>query len=413
MRKRLIILLLVGVGGLIGLIGLHIHYNLSHMHIGLEAACRTRLRFLVGTDTEWMARGPYNLDTIYMYKGHVIDADPAEWWRPNQIMWLSNGCNRVVCGIRNYHSFVFRDQSEPGCQPSLIPLDRPRPANPAADGTIAYALTHHRGLWTVLFAYEDGSEATNITHAFRQFYWDPAFSPDGTQLAFATKAVGADAPWHIGVIQSDGTRVRSITPDENERSSRPAWSPDGQRLVFQSTRHKQDSWNIWVIDSDGSNMEQLTDDPAAAMAPVWSPDGNSIAFHSYRDGNGNIYVMQTDGTHQRRLTNHLANDTDPDWSPDGTQIAFQSSRDTPDGCGMNVWVMDADGSNLRNLTGHTDCTRSGAPAWSPDGTQLVFQSYRRGNERSLYVIDADGTDEQRIIASRERGPVGFPDWQPE
>jgi Tol biopolymer transport system component len=82
---------------------------------------------------------------------------------------------------------------------------------------------------------------------------------------------------------------------------------------------------------------------------------------------------------------------------------------------MNVWVMDADGSNLRNLTGHTDCTRSGAPAWSPDGTQLVFQSYRRGNERSLYVIviDADGTDEQLIIASSEWGPVGFPDWQPE
>jgi tol-pal system beta propeller repeat protein TolB len=416
MRKRFIILLLVGIGVLIGL------YVITHIHIGLEAACRARLRFLVGTDTEWTARGPYNLDTMYRYKGHVIDADPAEWWHPNQIMWLSNDCNRVVCSTRNYYSFVFRDESERGCHPRLIPLDRPLPANPAADGSIAYALTQHRGLWTVLLAYEDGSEATNLTHAVRVLDWDPAFSPDGTQLAFTTKVAGAesgalvipgsgDTPWHIGVIQSDGTGRRTITPEENWHSSRPAWSPDGQRLVFQSTRHKQDTWNIWVVDSDGNNIEQLTDDPAAAMAPVWSPDGNSIAFHSYRDGN--LYVMQTDGTHQGRLTDHLANDTDPDWSPDGTQIAFQSSRDTPDGCGMNVWVMDADGSNLRNLTGHTDCTRSGAPAWSPDGQQIVFQGYRRGNERSLYVIDADGTDEQLVIASRERGPVGFPDWQPE
>jgi TolB protein len=128
-----------------------------------------------------------------------------------------------------------------------------------------------------------------------------------------------------------------------------ALSANTGQIVF--TSYRDGNFEIYVMDADGGNQENLTNHPAFDYYPDWSPDGASntgrIAFTSFRDGNLEIYVMDADGGNQENLTNHPAFDYDPDWSPDGTKIAFVSRRD---GGPSQVYVMDADGKNVIKLT---------------------------------------------------------------
>lgn len=158
---------------------------------------------------------------------------------------------------------------------------------------------------------------------------------------------------------------------------------------------------IFIMKADGSNPIQLTDNPAYDAWPTWSPDGSQIAFVSDRAGNPDIFVMNADGTNLRQLTDHPANDIWPEWSPDGTQIAFPSRRDG----NFEIYVINVDGTNLQRLTntpGHEDF-----PAWSPDGTKIVYT--RSEIDRGTYVMNADGSDEKRILYSIALEPAWSPD----
>ena len=130
------------------------------------------------------------------------------------------------------------------------------------------------------------------------------------------------------------------------------------RIAFESDRGWH--WEIYVMDNDGGNQRNLSNNPAEDMDPSWSPDGKWIAFASDREAewpNYDIYVMGANGGNQRRLTNDRHNDRSPSWSPDGKRIAFVSTRDGNAG----IYVMDADGGNQRRLTKN----RRGdiSPAW--------------------------------------------------
>jgi len=97
------------------------------------------------------------------------------------------------------------------------------------------------------------------------------------------------------------------------------------RILFSAGPHPHQ--DIYVINADGSDLTQLTDDPAADSDPAWSPDNTRIAFRSRRHGNDEIYLMNADGSGQTNLTNHPAMDLSPAWSPDNSRIAFASSRE--------------------------------------------------------------------------------------
>lgn len=162
-----------------------------------------------------------------------------------------------------------------------------------------------------------------------------------------------------------------------EEGINPVWSPDGTQIAFQT-------FDIYVVNVDGSDLTRLTVDEAYDSSPQWSPDGSQIVFESDRDGNSEVYLMNADGTGQTNITNHPAHDIYPSWSPDGTQITFMSDRDGD----YEVFTMNADGSNLAQITFNSDFDE--LPVWSPDGVNIVYASLIGDEIPGVFYIPASG-----------------------
>ncbi len=272
----------------------------------------------------------------------------------------------------------------------------------------------------------DGKNQRNITnHPDRDSV--PSWSPDGKRIAFTSKRDGHPdrrPGWitsEIYVMDADGGNQQNITNHPNSDLS-PAWSPDGKRIAFGSDRdeildiHGFPTYEIYVMDADGGNPQNVTNNRHDDWVPSWSPDGKRIVFISYREGHfigdfelitSEIYVMDADGGNQQRLTENRKNDWSPSWSPDGTRIVFSSDR-KGDFINNEIYVMDADGKNQQRLTENRH--EDGAPSWSPDGKRIVFVSDREGNHE-IYVMDTDGGNLQNLTNNPggDFGPAWFGD----
>ena len=157
------------------------------------------------------------------------------------------------------------------------------------------------------------------------------WSPDGTRIAFAAQRYGQKS--HIYVIDADGRNLIQLTNNAGGNRN-PSWSPDGRRIAFTSN----DTGEIRVMDVDGSNVTKLTDFGGGDYAPKWSPDGSRIAFFSYRSGQYEIYVVDVAGGDPIQLTTSRwtlpgtlpsgagVGSAEPNWSTDGKRITFMFPR---------------------------------------------------------------------------------------
>ena len=195
--------------------------------------------------------------------------------------------------------------------------------------------------------------------------------------------------------------IRAVLPIGAVKSIDELTCPlDGRAIAFESSRIGSSvTWDLHVMRADIPNNEENEYPPSALTrgdagrnwAPEWSPDGSHVVFASTRHGNyeiyvGNIVAMLNDaGYEPYRVTTNEHMDVLPQWSPDGTRIAFTSWQ----GDHKHVWVVDADGTNLERVTSGPAGTENGLGTWSPDGTKIAFVS-NRGGGYDIYMMDAAG-----------------------
>jgi dipeptidyl aminopeptidase/acylaminoacyl peptidase len=213
----------------------------------------------------------------------------------------------------------------------------------------------------------------------------PSWSPDGRQLAH----VGDPDGWESGPLPVDifvydvGTRARrNLTRTPGASEQWPAWSPDGSRIAYSTSSPGDPSAQVMVMGSDGRDRRSL----GQGSEPAWSPDGRRLAFSR----SGEIYTMAAAGGDVRRVTYDADEDTHPSWSPDGSRLAWTSPSP---GSGDNVWVANAsDGGNVRRLT----YAGGSHPVWSPDGTQVAFSREGAAGYGEVWSLTL-ATGEERML----------------
>jgi hypothetical protein len=269
--------------------------------------------------------------------------------------------------------------------PVPIPTPTPVPITFPPPGRIVFVSTRLGNKGTLFLINADGSGDV-IPLIPNSEAFDPNYSPGIHSIVWSTAALNTPENAWLYTMNPDIGRVKNIGGQERGDWWQPALSPGGQTVAFVSNR--DGNLEIYSMNIDGSDLRNLTNNPAEDRKPAWSPDSERIVFVSKREGGqSDIYVMNKDGTNVDRLTTDEAIDTSPAWSPDGKEIAFVSTRG--EGGRSQIYVMDADGGNPRNLT--NSGLDEDFPAWSPDSNWLAFTRYTgENNKTEVFVMTIAG-----------------------
>jgi Tol biopolymer transport system component len=142
----------------------------------------------------------------------------------------------------------------------------------------------------------------------------PDWSPDGNEFAMIYNPAHPGINFELYRMNANGTNFARLTDSAGYQSyDNPDWSPAGDRILFSADL--KGTHDIYMMDPDGSNVQQLTATTVHDRSPAFSPDGTKIAFETYRDGNWEIYLMNADGGEQQRLTHNEIKDSEPAWRP--------------------------------------------------------------------------------------------------
>jgi Tol biopolymer transport system component len=318
----------------------------------------------------------------------------------------NHAVNNVLRPVGGHGGLAAKSPQEPG-------------ESPGENGRIAFQSDRDGGdsdIWTMR---PNGSNLIDLTTDSTANDELPSWRADGRKIVFVSDRItprnpalpdfeGAD--YEIFVMNSDGSNQTQITFNELD-DEHPSWSPDGERIVFQRdfipARGEVD-YDILTMRSDGTGERNLTNSPGVIdRQPDWSPNGRKIAFARAPDvdSNHDIYTISPDGSNLRQLTSDALDNEFPDWSPDGRRIAFNSNRDDPDEANFEVYTMRAGGGDVRRLTFNP--AGDGLPTWSPDGRRIAFGSDRDGSP-DVHTMRADG--QNQVNRTNNDAFDYAPDW---
>ena len=225
-----------------------------------------------------------------------------------------------------------------------------------------------------------------------------AIEINGDSIVFSSDR---DGDFEIYIMDSDGANIVQLT-DNNSEDCSPCFSPDGDIITFSSDR--DGDFEIYIMDSDGANIVKLTDNGFYNYYSCFSPDGDSIAFSSRRDGDFEIYIMDLDGNNIVQLTDNDSDDWYISFLPDGDTITFLSSRDGS----TEKKVIDTDGNNIIQLTDND--SEDYMYCFSPDGDNIAFSSYRDG-DWEIYMMDTDGANVIQLTDNDSDDHVARGGWK--
>ncbi|MGA9475636.1 MAG: translocation protein TolB, partial [Terriglobales bacterium] len=224
-----------------------------------------------------------------------------------------------------------------------------------------------------------------------------------TKIYFVSDRSGHKEIW---MMDYDGANQQQIT-HLGSISLSPRISPDGSRLAFSSAT--KSGWETLMYSFDLNRMVAFAHFGGMNFSPSWSPDGK-IAFSSSRSGYPNIFVVDQSGGNLHRLTNDNGPDVAPTWNrKTGSQIAFVSGR-----TGLpQIYTMEADGTNLQRIT---DQGYAVSPNWSPNGQFLTFSWMRKygpgePGSNDLYLMDV--ASKQWVQLTHDSGRNDYPCWSPD
>jgi TolB protein len=224
----------------------------------------------------------------------------------------------------------------------------------------------------------------------------PAWSPDGSQLAYVTLEHGHAVIY----VQSLVTNQRRVLANMRGSNSAPVWAPDGKRLAVVLTR--DGSTQIYMIRSDGTDLRRLTFSGAIDTEPNFSPNGQDLLFTSDRGGSAQIYRMPVEGRTAERLTFEGGNNFSPRYSPDGKSFVFAhqiSGR-------FHVAIQDFQSRQMQVLT---EGGWEKRPSFSPNGRLVLYATEAQGRG-ILAIVSSDGRVKQRL--SSQAGDIREPTWGP-
>lgn len=203
----------------------------------------------------------------------------------------------------------------------------------------------------------------------------------------------------IFLMDWDGYNAQQITRSGAITIS-PDISPDGREIIF--TSYKRGNPDLYKRALSSSVDVPVSTRPGVNITGAWSPDGSKIALGLSKDGNTEIYTVNRDGSSPVRLTVTHAANVSPAWSPDGSKIAFVSDRlGKP-----QIFIMDANGGNVRRLT--TNGSYNVNPAWSPKGDKIAYARMAGGFQ--IFVVNADGSGDTQLTTA---GSNERPRWSPD
>jgi eukaryotic-like serine/threonine-protein kinase len=280
-------------------------------------------------------------------------------------------------------------------------------------GQIVFASTRS-GIPQLYLVNADGTDLTQLT-IMEKGACQPSWSPNGSQLVFISPCLGRADFFEtiynessLYIINADGTGLKQLTPAPGS-DFEPAWSPDGEQIAFTSVRggFRQ----IYALDVESLEVTLLTNTTSAieSSQPSWSPDGARIAYMARRVGAYQIWSMNANGQESIQLAHSGQELWDylPNWSPDGRTVFFNQRRPGA----FRPWLMQLDYEDLSQDPRRMNfVTPIEDVSFSPDGYWFAFEGMDSEGNREIYFMTVAGSGRTRLTNDPK---IDFdPAWRP-